>query len=320
MSVAYLSGNVLAATFHSVYEGEGYFNSWWILNTLTGIITIMALVYFRQAKHPTRVNMSEKPSGVELVLRSPEFMSLAAVQFYLGVLFTGSTVVMMMIVALPAKGDSGDDDTSTDTGGPYGYGESSAVLATIMGFSAIWHLFESFYILPSLLRMAKGSPVPAMDIGIAISVVSDIILCCPVYGHGVGPVAVFLIFKSSALPLCMTGANLVGPIYAERYGKNLRGTILGISRTWFNVGQMVGPIFAVYLWTEGDLQYFGASASMLLLAYIPWRFYHLKSAISSTHANSYDSNSNKAVVVEEDGMGMGVGEEERHKAKESHYN
>lgn len=63
----------------------------------------------------------------------------------------------------------------------------------------------------------------------------------------------FLI-STLVLPLAMTGANMLAPGLADKYGKNARGATVGMLRTLFNVGQAIGPAYAVSLYNvKNDL-------------------------------------------------------------------
>jgi len=72
----------------------------------------------------------------------------------------------------------------------------------------------------------------------------------------------------------MTAANIINGEYAARYTLNARTVVLGMARSAFNVGQVLGPIVAVALLKVDRVAWFVGILVITLSTWLVWYYYH----------------------------------------------
>ena len=76
-----------------------------------------------------------------------------------------------------------------------------------------------------------------------------------------------LVFRGEGAIEVSAVANIYSGQYADRYSKNARSVVLGISRLAFNVGQVIGPVIATScIQYGGENYYFYAGSAVVFTA------------------------------------------------------
>jgi MFS family permease len=248
MSLAFLCGGIVGGLM-------GY-KLWFYEHLICSIIAFFSLIFVSTQEEPPRSDKKVKPQGLDVVIRSSEFISLCALQFMVGVSFTGNIVVSTLIASHKLQINAS---------------ETSFIFAGI----ALYHIIENIVWLPYILNRYNGSPVVAMNQAILVTLVSYVALCFnATYDADLWLIGFLLVTASTLIPVCMTGANILAANYAARYSVNSKGATLGISRLWFNLGQMFGPLIAVGFYELGTLFFYLAFITMTCIFYLPWSYYH----------------------------------------------
>ena len=249
MSTAFMVGSALGGAL-----GVG---GWVVGHVTSGALALVGLVYAASVAPPPRPNAAARPSGIGAVMRSLEFTWLAACNVIVGIQFTGGLVMISLLIV-------------------FRLGVSADVLAIVFVVMALVHVGINFLGVPVSVRL-YGSPMPAMSISLAVAMAAHVAFLFEGIVDSSTPLACALMILSSAcLPVFMTGANYVAPNYADRYSKNARGSIIGIARLFFNVGQMLGPIVAAALYAVDFRLYFAAVLIAYVATFVPWRHFHMK--------------------------------------------
>ena len=233
-------------------------SNWMIVHLISSFVAVVAFVFLYYSKEPPRHDIKEIPEGIDRVFKSLEFRLLAAVQLIIGLQFTGNLVICTIVAAFKLG------LTSMETGLLYG------------GVAGL-HMIENFVLFPRVMKR-YGNSIIALDGGCIVAFTAAIFLSFDiVYDTHVVLVALLLILNTAFIPLGMQSMNLIGPEYAERHSKNSRGVVLGVSRLFFNIGQMLGPAVAVALYSAGGyLAFFMTFGCIMIACYCPWRYTHVK--------------------------------------------
>jgi MFS family permease len=140
-----------------------------------------------------------------------------------------------------------------------------------------------------------------MKVSAAVSILAMVLLCFDwAYENGLTLCYILLVVASAMIPVFMTVANIYSGQYADRYSKNARSVVLGISRLAFNVGQVIGPVIATScIQYGGENYYFYAGSAVVFTAvFVNWLVQHGKLV---------------ETILKEKQMAAGAGEEEKEK-------
>jgi cyanate permease len=206
--------------------GLAGFSLFSVVNCVCGGFAFLALLLTFRSTEPSRPNADAVPSGVGDIMRSKEFLSLAVVYGVVGVQFTGAT--SLIGVVLPEK---------------FGFSEWQVAVSFIV--MTVVH----FLLMANLKGLTAKFGTPTLIISSYSLAILGHVLFLFKFSFKSLPSTLFLFLISTlVLPLAMTGANMLAPGVADKYGENARGATIGMLRTTFNVGQAIGPAFAVSLY------------------------------------------------------------------------
>jgi MFS family permease len=268
MSLGFMIGSAVGGSL-----GQGYFG-WLTGHLLSAGLALLALCYVVWVQAPPRKDSDVKPLNLDKICRSPEFLAMAALQVVSGICFTGCILMSILLFLELLDGSPLD-------------------LALFLIFTSIFHAFESFTILPASMSYF-GSPRAGMVGTSLITLAANILACFSfTYSSKISAGAVLLL-TSAHLPIFMTGANLIVPIYAERYGQNAKGAAIGFSRLCFNVGQMMGPIIAVSLFEVTYILWFGCLSVLQAVFLVLWLEVDRKATVKYAQVLTSDG-SDKAI-------------------------
>lgn len=274
MSLAFMLGGVVGGLLGA--------SNWIWGHALSSFMALVAFVYIWCIDEPPRRDAGLKPSGVPRVLASAEFRSLLAVQFVIGLTFTGTIVVATLIAANEL------DLNSLQTAG-------------IFSGVALFHLLENLIIMPIIIEKF-GDCLVAMDGSAVLSIIFYAFLSTNIVYDSIFLAAICIVISSSIVPVVMTGYSVIAPQYATRYSKNAKGVILGISRLTFNIGQMLGPVVGAGLYSLHPRYFYLTFIALTVLVYVPWRSIHGRSLRAAQHIVPTESDEceteEREVVVE----------------------
>jgi len=196
-----------------------------LVNIFCGSLAAFACLNVVKGEEPDPPFALSEPHGRWRIVRTTLFCSLAMCNFVVGLQFTGITTISAII--LPSR---------------FEYKEWQLALA-YMGIT-----FGHFVCLANLKRLvSKFGKINLMFMSFLLSTLSQIILCFEQsYAHHLLTLGL-LTLSSLVLPLGMTIVNLLSVGVADKFGKNARGATVGFLRTIFNIGQALGPVYAVFL-------------------------------------------------------------------------
>jgi len=241
-----VAGFMLGASLGGFF-GFAHFTT---VNLICAALALYGLYNAVNDKEPEREG-GAKVLGVKKIVSSALFVSLGCCFFVVGLQFTGMTTLVAII--LPER---------------FGYEEWQLALAlmTITAFH--------FVCLANLKRLVKKyGMLNLIFTSFIVAILAQIALLFEIsYIHHALTVGLFML-STIVLPLGMTVGNLLAPGIADRYGKNAKGTTIGFLRTVFNVGQAVGPIYAVYFldydrFVQGGAFFVTQSALMVVVIFI----------------------------------------------------
>uniref|UniRef100_A0A7R9YG05 Major facilitator superfamily (MFS) profile domain-containing protein n=1 Tax=Pinguiococcus pyrenoidosus TaxID=172671 RepID=A0A7R9YG05_9STRA len=247
MSVAFLLGTAVGGV-----AGVG---GWLWANATSGGLALLGLVYIYFTPAPMQHQQLE-PEGVKRTMQSPEFKLLAVLNVAIGIHFTGALVMAGLILV-------------------YELEASQFQTAGMFVITGALHMVVNIGVLPNVIKR-YGTPLPALTVSAASVAVVHVVLCLKESYRNLYAASILLAVSTVSTPIFMVGANIIAPQYAERYGKNARGTILGASRMCFNFGQVLGPVLAAGVFEADFRLYFVVMIILYAATYIPWRFVHLK--------------------------------------------
>ena len=247
MSMTIMGGSVVGGLL-----GE---NNWILANSLCAALAFVALVVVSMTPPPPRMNASEKPQGLEIVTKQPEYISLMLMNVGLGVSMTGSIIAASIILAYQL--------------------ESTAIqIAMFFVGVAVLHSFLNITLLPNSIKWFS-STIPAMSLVLALSVMASIILCFDFAYSSLVVVCILMTLTTAKVPTGMTAANILSGQYADKYTKSAKSQVLGISRLAFNVGQVLGPLLATMsINFGGNVAYFGITMALDLGTILTWMCFH----------------------------------------------
>ena len=249
MSSAFMAGSVVGGLLGA--------ERWVIAHSLSSGLALFALICISMSTPPPRPNVGEKPSGVDRVVRAPEYIALLAMNVFIGLSFTGGIIASSYILA-------------------YQLGVTTLQISLFFVALALFHALFNFGLLPASTTYF-GSPIAAMKFSSIVSTVAMVMLCFDwAYESGLTLCYVLLILASAIIPVFMTVANIYSGQYADRYSKNARSVVLGISRLAFNAGQVIGPLVATTCiqFGGGNYVFYSASSALFVLVFVAWLVQH----------------------------------------------
>ncbi len=245
MSACYMLGSVVGGALGP--------DKWIELNIISGAVALFACVYMLFMKEPTRSEKGLKPDGLNVIMKQPEFVALLANNLMLGIIFTSRLVA----VSLFMKNDL--DATSLQV---------SIYLVVSSGI----HGIINFSVLPWTIKRFQG-PWQAMAGATVLAAISSICFC---FKFAYSTIAIFCalnVMSSLILPIIMTSANILCGNYAAKYTTNARTVVLGLSRFFFNIGQIVGPILSVALIQWSNIAQFSGITFIAILTWFVWLYF-----------------------------------------------
>jgi nitrate/nitrite transporter NarK len=214
--IGFLSGSAMS--------GFAGYNNFRPSQLATAVLALVAFVTTYRATEPERVNGSAKPEGLSRIVKNSQFVSLAVSYFVTGLQFTGLTTLVGILMM--QKFDFQPYQISI-----------MFMAMTVMHFSLMVNL---------RWLTAKFGAVNNIIAAYCLAIIAHAIFMTDPAYHTSAICASLLLISSVVLPIGMTGGNLLAPSVADKYGKNARGATVGLLRTVFNVGQAIGPAYAVW--------------------------------------------------------------------------
>ncbi len=248
MSVFYTAGAAMAGLL-----GE---ENWKWIHIITSIAAGLAFCYILTVTEPPRRDSGAKPEGVDIILKQPEYIALVVNNVSIGLVFTGGLVAGTLVLINELNATPQE-------------------MSIYFIVTAAIHGIINFALLPAAMKR-YGTPFPAMIAVAIIAVLATICLCFEFAYSSIVSLCVFMILTSTVLPIFMTSANIICGEYALRYTKNARTVVLGMARSAFNVGQMLGPILAVALLSWDKIAWFVGIMLITLPTWLLWYYFHHK--------------------------------------------
>ena len=229
--------------------------NWALANGICSALAFIALIVVSTTTAPPRPNAAAKPQGLDVVTKQVEFHALMILNFILGVAMTGSIIAGALILAFQLNA-------------------SPVEIAIFFTFVSVAHSIINLTLLPQSMLRYK-SVVPAIFVALALSIITMALLCFDFSYTSLALFCILMNLSTSLIPTGMTSCNILAGIYADKYSTNAKSQVLGISRLAFNVGQVVGPLFATFsISYGGNVSYFAASIAGNLGAVVFWWYWH----------------------------------------------
>ncbi len=280
MSSSFMAGSVVGGLLGA--------ENWLIVHSLSSGLALLAFLCISFSEPPPRPNATEKPKGIDKIVRAPEYLALMLMNVYVGIHFTGGIIAASLILA-------------------YQLGVSTIQISLFFVATSIFHAFFNFALLP-LTTKYFGTPIVAMKLSTIMSSIASVLLCFDFALDSLVGCYLLLIFASTLLPVLMTTANIYSGQYADRHTKNARTVVLGISRLAFNVGQVLGPLIAIACISYGsNLVFYLLSAVLSVGVFVNWLVQHNKAMASmkaEVGAEEEDVRDERKEKDEEDGKGV----------------
>jgi MFS family permease len=278
MCMAIMMGNVVGGLLTA--------ERWAIAHSISGGLALLGFVVITIAPSPPRPNATDKPRGVDKILRAPEYVALMASNAVVGCHFTGCMIAAAIILA-------------------YQLGLTSFQVSLYYFSMAGSHGIINFVLLPASTKYF-GTPIVAMKLILFTSMASCLLLCFDFAYENVLVCCTLLTVCTGTIPIFMTAANIFCSQYADRHTTNARSVVIGMSRFAFNVGQVIGPIVAATSLSYGSNSVFWALSFVLgVTSFFTWLYFHRvafplhddasdKEILGEAGGGRYPSEENKA--------------------------
>ena len=257
MSISYMGGALLAGLMGP--------ENWSTVHVITGCVAFVAFIYFFLVTEPPRYDSKMKPEGVDVILRQPEYLALCLNNVSVGMVFTGGLVAASLVL-LELDG-------------------TPQQMSYYFLFCSLTHGVINFLALPWAIQK-YGTTFPAMSAVAVMASICTILLCFDFAYDSLSGLFVLMVGTSCVIPIFMTAANIINGEYAARYTKNARTVVLGMARSAFNIGQVLGPVIAVAFLKWDRVAWFVGIMLIILTTWTSWHYYHHRAIILRAHAEA----------------------------------